>query len=80
MNFQRAPSVTALLGVDAYSARAGVWNFMVLLDGGKWSVSYRLHAPKGRVSASSTIMGPFEEFSDATQAAEEKFAELRRLA
>lgn len=81
MKFQRVtdPSLVGM-GMEGYLARAGVWNFLIIKDLGKWSTSYRLHNPKRSVSASSTIMGPFEDFADAVRAAEDKLAELKRLA
>lgn len=81
MNFKRCHS--PLLPVESYDANAGPYRFLILKDMGKFSVSYRLrdeNIPKGvSVSASATIMGPFDEFSDATAAAEAKWAELKRL-
>lgn len=76
MNFQRV----AIPGIDiAYHAASGPWQFLVLQDMGKWSTSYRMIDPKVTVSASSTIRGPFDDFSDATAAADDMLAELRRL-
>lgn len=76
MNFQRAH----IDGIPtAYAASVGQWNFLIIKDGGKWSTSYRMADPKGSVSASSTIRGPFEDFSDAVSAAHDMLAELRRL-
>lgn len=80
MRFIRTDLAPYGVRAEAYSAKAGPWNFLILNDSGAWTASYRLRDPKGSVSASSTIMGPFDEFSDATRAAEEKLAELRRLA
>lgn len=76
MNFQRVH----IDGIDAaYHAVSGPWQFLVLQDMGKWSTSYRLVDPKAPVSASRTIRGPFDDFSDATAAADDMLSELRRL-
>lgn len=81
MKFQRVTNTFLVgAGMEGYLARAGKWNFLIVKDLGKWTTSYRLHKPTTTVSASSTIMGPFEEFRDAEMAAEAKLAELRRLA
>lgn len=79
MNFKRCHS--PLLPMESWDAKAGRYRFLILKDMGKFSVSYRLRDEhvKGSVSASSTIMGPFDEFSEATAAAETKWAELKRL-
>ncbi len=79
MNFQRVTFPGLMPEMEAYAARAGQWNFLIIQDMGQWTASYRLDQPSGTVSASSTIMGPFNEFSEATHAAETKIAELRRL-
>lgn len=63
----------------AYAAAFRQWNFLIICDGGSWTTSYRLADPKGTVSASSTIRGPFQDFSDAVSAAYDMLAELRRL-
>ena len=82
MIFRRDPMMQAL-GITAYFAKAKPWGFLIILDLGKWSASYRLldeHIPAGEsVSASSTMMGPFDDFAGAVTAAEEKLDELRRL-
>jgi hypothetical protein len=79
MQFERTAS-PLLAGIETYIARCGKWNFLIIKDTGKWTASYRLHDPKTTVSASSTIMGPFDEFDDAVGASEAKWQELRRLA
>lgn len=82
MHFERVTYPGLLPDMEAYAASSGPWNFLIIKDMGKWSASYRLKDEairKGeRVSASSTIMGPFDDFADATSAAEEKLIELRR--
>lgn len=80
MRFERVTWPGLSPEMAAYAASAGPWNFLIINDRGAWTTSYRLADPKGTVSASSTIMGPFEDFSDATRAADDKLAELRRMA
>lgn len=80
MRFKRAELRSVFGSMPAYLAVRAPWQFVIIEDAGKWSVSYRLTNPTGPVSASSTIMGPFDDFSDAADAAEAKLAELRRLA
>lgn len=84
MRFERMTYPNLLPEMEAYVARRGPWNFLVIKDGGQWTASYRLKDDAIRqgqtVSASSTIMGPFDDFADAVSAAKAKWAELRRLA
>lgn len=75
MRFKPIPPI---LGMTAYAARAGRWRFLILDDGGVWTVSYRLAKPKDPVSASSTIRRTFGSFADAYRAAEDMHAELGR--
>lgn len=63
----------------AYAAFSGKWQFMIIQEQTGWTTSYRLKNPTGTVSASSTIMGPFDEFIGAEYAAQQKLSELRRL-
>jgi hypothetical protein len=80
MNFQRVKFPGLMADMTAYAARAGKWNFLIVEDMGRWTASYRLDRPTAPVSASSTIMGPFDTFHEADVAAHAKLAELRRLA
>jgi len=66
-------------GVIGFGAAAPPWQFVLLQDAAGWTTSYRLIAPTKTVSASSTIIGPFETFEEAKLAAENKLSELRRL-
>jgi hypothetical protein len=80
MNFKRA-KLNGLFGsMTAYSAKSGRWQFLILQDKGQWTVSYRIIDPSEPVSASSTIMGPFDSFDDAARAAEEQNNNLWRAA
>ena len=79
MRFERVTYSGLLPEMEAYAASSGPWNFLIIKDMGKWTASYRLANPTGTVSASSTIMGPFDEFADAARAAEEKLIALRRV-
>ena len=84
MNFRRVPKndTMAAWGFDSWVAPFGPWNFLIVNDPAHkpgFTVSYRLAAPVGTVSASSTIMGPFETFEEAKRAARDKAAELARL-
>lgn len=81
MNFSRVQNeFFDAQGVAAYAARYGAWRFLIIEDRGEWTTSYRLIDPKAPVSASSTIRGPFEAFSDAARAADEMLADLRKMA
>lgn len=64
---------------SAYLADVGRWRFLIIDDRGQFTVSYRLRNPKGSVSASSTIMGPFTSLGEAEDAANAKWAEIKRL-
>lgn len=75
LNFQRREK----FGLVGYVAKAGQWQFMIIADMGKWSVSHRLVDPKGTVSASSTIEGPFDTFDEASEAAEATSRKLSGL-
>lgn len=74
MQFERIPDI---LGMTAYAAVAGKWQFLILQDGPHWTASYRLSQPTGVVSASGTVMGPFGNFETAERAAKAKLRELR---
>ena len=85
MNFARAHLVGISPHLDAYSAKSGRWQFLIINDAGRYTLSHRLRDAeaakvKGGVSASSTIQGPFDDFGDAVAAAETKLAELRGMA
>ena len=66
-------------GLVGYVAKSGPWQFVIIADMGKWTVSHRLADPRATVSASSTIQGPFETFEEATAAAESTRRELAGL-
>lgn len=75
MRFEPIPPI---LGMKAYAARAGRWNFVIIDDDGVWTMSYRLVKPNGQVSASSTIRRTYGSFADACAAAEDMHSELGR--
>jgi len=79
MNFQRVTFPGLMPDMSAYAAEVGAWRFLIIKDMGRYTTSYRLINPKGPVSAASTIRGPFDDFSDATDAADDMLADLRRL-
>ena len=66
LNFQRREN----FGLVGYYAKSGPWQFLIIADMGKWSLSHRLVDPQGSVSASATIQGPFDTFEEASEAAE----------
>lgn len=68
-----------LMPLPAWLARTGRWQFLIVEDAGQFTASYRLQNPTREVSASSTIMGPFASFEQAAEAAEDKWAEIKRL-
>lgn len=73
------PSAT-IAGMRTYAALAHGWQFLLVDDAGAWTMSYRQQHPRGHVSASSTMSGPFESFDEASSAAESKLAHLRGMA
>jgi hypothetical protein len=75
LNFQRREN----FGLAGYYAKAGKWQFLIIMDMGKWTVSHRLIDPRQAVSAASTIQGPFETFDEAVAAANGKHRELAGL-
>lgn len=75
LNFQHREK----FGLVGYYAKSGPWQFLIIADMGKWSLSHRLVDPKATVSASSTIQGPFDRFEEATAAAEKTRRELAGL-
>lgn len=75
LNFQRLKT----FGLAGYYAKAGRWQFLIISDMGKWTVSHRLIDPKEAVSASSTMQGPFDTFEEAAAAAESTRRDLAGL-
>lgn len=75
LNFRRSDVV----GLACYAATASPWQFLIIMDMGKWTVSHRLIDPRQAVSAASTIQGPFETFDEAVAAANGKHRELAGL-
>lgn len=74
------PPSLAAFGYQTFIASAGRWNFLLVNDTGAWTVSYRLRKPTREVSASSTMIGPFDTFEEAKEAANEKWREIKRMA
>ncbi|SDH07967.1 hypothetical protein [Pelagibacterium luteolum] len=74
------PHPHPMMPLPSYLARAGAWQFLIVEDRGLFTASYRLRNPKSAVSASSTIMGPFDSFEGAQDAANAKWQEIRGLA
>ncbi len=76
LSFRRGSDIA---GLACYSAKAAPWQFVIISDRGKWTVSHRLIDPRVVVSASSTIQGPFDSFEDAWEAAEIRYQQLALL-
>lgn len=68
--------LTVATGSRGWVAHACGWTFVILLDGGKWVLSYRETDPEA--VGSSTMFDPLATFTDAEALANAKLEELKK--